>query len=84
VNGPIDQGEPPSKAARSRLDRLHEHRERKAKGLTLLRVEADMGRVADLLFDEGLLPEDVLEDRAEVEKALAKFICARIVVAEDS
>lgn len=59
-------------------------RRRKRQGLSLLKVEANMGLLADFLVDQGLVKEDDTEDDAKVRDAFAKFVRSLIEDPDDS
>lgn len=75
---PPSNAEREPKRRRTALDRLREHRRRKAEGRARLVVEENLGLVADFLFEEGDLREDETEDREAVERALTRYLRKKI------
>jgi hypothetical protein len=59
---------------RSAADRQRERRQRKAKGVSVLPLEINLGAIADKLAEAGLLAEWSTEDPKAVAQALASAL----------
>ena len=70
---------PETGAGRTTLQRVREHRARKAIGVTILRTPARLGPLAEFLVDEGKLEAWDTEDVKRIENALARYLHGRMV-----
>lgn len=77
---PPSANDAPPKRKRTALERLREHRRRKAEGRDLFVIEENWGDVADALREEEdddgnpYLLDDEQEDRDAIHRAFGKFV----------